>query len=59
MQDFTGLRRSVERPGALELAIREWQRQLIEMAETAWHQPTPAPPAGNAWCPDGDPFGDA
>lgn len=41
MQSFTGLRQPVDKPGALLLAIREWQRQLIEMGQAAKH-PAPA-----------------
>ncbi len=33
-----GLKQPVERPSALQLAIREWQRQLIEMADAAKRQ---------------------
>ena len=35
MQISTRLRQPVEGPGPLQLAIREWQRQVIEMAEVA------------------------
>jgi hypothetical protein len=35
MLGFTGVKQPVERPGPLLLAIREWQRQLVEMAEAA------------------------
>jgi hypothetical protein len=60
MQGFTGLRQPVEKPGALQLAIREWQRQLIKMAEAATHQAAAAAPtAGDYWCPDDDLFDDA
>ncbi len=34
----TRCRQPVERPGPLQLAIREWQRQLIEMAEASQRQ---------------------
>ena len=34
----TRFRQPVERPGPLQLAIREWQRQLIEMAEASQRQ---------------------
>jgi hypothetical protein len=45
MLGSTGLKRSVESPGALQLAIREWQRQLIEMAEAANRQAKSLPTA--------------
>ena len=38
MQVSTRLRQPVERPGPLQLAIREWQRMLIEKAEVAQRQ---------------------
>jgi hypothetical protein len=36
MQEFTRLTQPVERPGRLQLAIREWQRQLIEKAKVGY-----------------------
>jgi len=38
MMGSTRLRQPVEGPGPLQLAIREWQRQLIEMAKVAQRQ---------------------
>jgi hypothetical protein len=38
MVGFTGVKQPVERPGALQLAILEWQRQLVEIAEAAKRQ---------------------
>jgi hypothetical protein len=58
MQGFRGLREPVDKPGALLLAIREWQRQLIEMAQAAKQQATPAT-AGDYWSSDNDQFEDA
>jgi hypothetical protein len=52
----TGVTQSVEKPGALQLAIREWQRQLIEMAETTKQRATVAPAADDYGWPDGDSF---
>jgi hypothetical protein len=34
----TRVRQPVEKPGPLQLAIREWQQQLIEMAEASQRQ---------------------
>jgi len=47
-----------EKPSALQLAITEWQRQLIEIAETTKHRATVAPAAVSSWEPDGDLFDD-
>lgn len=58
MQGFTGLRQPVEKPGALQLAIKEWQRQLIEIAEAAKHRATAAPAASDYCWDDGDLFDD-
>jgi hypothetical protein len=33
-----GLEQPVEKPGALQLAIRAWQRQLVEMADAVKRQ---------------------
>ena len=56
MQSFTGLRQPVDKPGALLLAIREWQRQLIEMGQAAKHPAPAAPAARDYWSPDDDLF---
>jgi len=36
MLDFTRPIQPLEKPGRLQLAIREWQRQLIEKAKVAY-----------------------
>jgi hypothetical protein len=59
MLGFTGVKQPVERPGPLLLAIREWQRQLVEMAEAAKRQVTPAPAAHDYSWPEADLFDDA
>lgn len=33
MLEFTRVTERVEKPGRLQLAIREWQRQLVEKAK--------------------------
>ena len=52
----TGVTQPVEKPSALQLAIREWQRQLIEMAETTRRRAPVAPAADDYSWPDGDSF---
>jgi hypothetical protein len=43
--EFTRLTEPAEKPGRLQLAIREWQRQLVEKAKVTqggWREPTAA-----------------
>ena len=58
MLGATGIRQAVEKPSALQLAIREWQRQLIEMAEAAKPRAMVAPPVGDDWSADSEMLGD-
>lgn len=51
----TRLPEPTPRPGRLELAIREWQRQLIEMADAAKRQAA-APAVNDYRWPEGDLF---